>query len=82
MSKILNLSDIQKCAMDDIKNKLNVNDNDRIYITYKKKNCNCVNCDKCFENIKIIQTFKDLKIEYESEHELNNILKDLKCINN
>ncbi len=83
MNKFVNLDYIQISANDDIKPILlkNMNENDYLYITYKKKICDCPLCNQCYKNKTIITSLKDLKIEYESEYKINIILKDLKCIN-
>ena len=77
-SKVLNLEDVQKNFMNDIKNQLDIKNKDVLHITFKKKKCNCPLCNHCFDYIHISDRVENLKISYDSEYQLDEILKSVK----
>lgn len=73
----VNLEDIRKIFINDIKNKLDVKNEDILHITFKKKKCNCPHCKECFDYINISDKVENLKIYYDSEYQIDQILNSL-----
>lgn len=76
--KVFNLNEVQKNFMNDLRDKLNVKDSDTLHITIKKKKCDCPTCNNCFEYINISDKLENLKIMYDTEYQLEEILKTIK----